>query len=346
MQSHNQEPLLANLVNRGPHLELAETVGQNPATTAPRPRPPRPCEKALDVTPMQPVELPRRLRKVLRDRTDLSLKLIDAIIARGEVTINGLPAPSWGEVMVFPSDEVLINAQPLPDPKKSRVFLLFKPINVTTTASDPRGKRDLSAWLSQLPPGVFPIGRLDRETTGALLLTNDGNLATALLSPEHRANKVYWLWLNECIEKDDPRLQRWLTGIPMLGEIAHASQVEVLRHTPDFTELLVTLHEGKNRQIRRMSRASDFRLLHLHRKSICSVSLDAMSPGQLRELNDQEIEQLWSDVGGKHVVFEKQWEALKRHASLARQNGAPNRRLDNWLDENCVQAESALGATS
>ena len=345
MEILNQELLLVSPVKPGPHLAPAETAGRNPAKTAPRRRPRHPCEGALDIPPMQPVELPRRLRKVLRDRTDLSLKLIDVTIARGEVTINGLPAPTWGEVMVFPSDEVLINARPLPEPKKSRVFLLFKPMNVTTTASDPKGKRDLSAWLGQLPPGVFPIGRLDRETTGALLLTNDGNLATALLSPEHRANKVYWLWLNECIAENDPRLQCWLTGIPVLGEIARASQLEILRQTPDFTELLVTLHEGKNRQIRRMSRASDFRLLHLHRRSICSVSLDAMYPGALRELNDQEIEQLWSDVGGRHVVFEKQWEALKRHASLARQNGTPNQRLDNWLEQNCVRVESALVAT-
>lgn len=291
---------------------------------------------------MPPVELPRRLRKMLRDRTDLSLKLIDAAIERGELTINGVAAPPWGEVFVFPEDEVHMSGQPLPEAKQSRVFLLFKPKNVTSTASDPKGKQDLSAWLKRLPAGVFPIGRLDRETTGALLLTNDGDLATALLSPEHRANKVYWLWIGESIAEADPRLERWLTGIPVLGETAHATQVEVLHQTPDSTELLVTLHEGKNRQIRRMARASAFHLLHLHRKSICSVSLDGLSPGDVRELAAEEVDRLWADVGGKHVVFAKQWEALKHNAQQAREKGTGSDRLDGWIETNCVLAEAAL----
>lgn len=88
-----------------------------------------------------------------------------------------------------------------------RTYLLNKPKNVTSTARDPDRKRDVSEWLTAMAPGAFPVGRLDRETTGALLFTTDGDLATAILRPDHQTRKTYWLWLNEYLLPSDTRLE-------------------------------------------------------------------------------------------------------------------------------------------
>lgn len=283
------------------------------------------------------MNLPKRLRKLLRDRCPLSLGQIDAALEAGRVTVDGAPPPTHvEEKLIFPDQEVLLDGKPLPGEQSSRCWLLNKPKSVTSTAQDPGGKQDLSAWLARLPSGTFPVGRLDRETTGALLLTNSGDLANALLLPEHHAEKVYWLWLNESLHHDDPRLAQWTSGIPMLGGVAHAKKVELLHSTPDMSELLVTLCEGKNRQIRRMARATDFRLLHLHRRTVGPIGLDTLKPGDLRELTGDEVAALWRAVGGRPAVLEAQWRALEHQAHVARRDGRPNIRLEAWLSDHCL----------
>lgn len=202
---------------------------------------------------------------------------------------------------------------------------------MTTTARDPDGKRDLNHWLRQLPPGSFPIGRLDRATTGALLLTTDGDLANALLRPDHQTDKLYWLWLNEHIAPDDDRLRAWKTGIPLRNHTARATRTEIVYGDEHSTQLHVTLQEGKNRQIRRMCRASDFRLLHLHRKSVGPISLESLREGEMRQLSMTEVSALWEASGGRAEVTRKQLEALGERARRARQEGKPLHRLESWL---------------
>ncbi len=278
--------------------------------------------------------LPRRLDKFIRDATDLPRAVITEALAVGRVhclPVAPAGAPLQGNELVFDGDVVSLDGERIHPRLSFDTFLLNKPRSVTSTTRDPLGKRDLQRWLARMPAGVFPVGRLDRDTTGALLFTNDGDLATAVLRPDHATEKVYWLWLNESISKDDPRLRKWEQGMPMLGSTARAVRTEVLRQTPDMTELLVTLSEGKNRQIRRMARASDFRLLHLHRRSIGPIALEGLPLGEVRRLTDPEVDALWSSVGGRARVRLKQLEALRRKALEARHRGTPLLRLEHAL---------------
>jgi len=236
------------------------------------------------------------------------------------------------ENLIYPEDRVVLDGHPLPSEKAHLTYLFHKPKSVTTSARDPDGKQDLSRWLKKLPPGLFPVGRLDRETTGALLFTSDGDLATALLRPEHKTEKLYWLWLNESLAVDDTRLTPWLTGIPVGPHRATAKRVEVMRTTPDFTELHVVLVEGKNRQIRRMARASDFRLLHLHRKAVGPIELGSLGPGETRQLGPSEVDELWTAAGGRTRVLEKQLFALRRRAQAMREAGTTDLRLERFLE--------------
>ena len=183
-----------------------------------------------------------------------------------------------------------------------------------------------------MPEGMFPVGRLDRQTSGLLLFTTDGDLAHAVLRPEHHTDKTYWLWLDEVVPDDDPRLRALLDGVPVLGQPAHAKAVEVLHRTDQLTELLVTLDEGKNRQIRRMCRALDFHLHALHRKTIGSLALGDLPAGQWRLLRDDEVEALWRAAGGRERVVERRVRALRYHADKCRAAGAPHARLEAWLE--------------
>lgn len=281
------------------------------------------------------LSLPRRIRKQLRDATDFSLEEISRMLGDGRIQVRvcgASPLVPDEDTLVFADDEILLDGTTLSIREKvPKAFVLFKPKGVVTTTRDPRNKPDLRPWLATIPPGCFPVGRLDRETTGALLLVNDGDLASAILRPEHELAKLYWLWLNEHITKDDPRLAQWTQGMPLLGGTARALEVEVLTTNEHMTELHVTLQEGKNRQLRRMCRFSDFRLLHLHRKSVGPIELSGMQPGELRAVSSGELEELWRAVGGRGRVYRAQIAALGHKARQAREQGQPLTRLEEWL---------------
>ena len=198
--------------------------------------------------------LPRRLRKRVAESLGLSLQDVDACWHAGRVRVI---APSSLEpkllpleALVFDDDQVLLDGVALVAGPKPVYALLNKPKHVTSTASDPEGKSDLSPYLRAMPPGCFAVGRLDRETTGLLLFTSDGDLANAVLRPDHETTKTYWLWLDEAIADDDPRLAQLTAGVAHNGQHLFAKLVRILARSEHATELELTLTQGKKRQIR------------------------------------------------------------------------------------------------
>lgn len=287
--------------------------------------------------------LPRRLDKFVREATALSLGRVRELLDEGKIQCSRL-GPRGNHLdpsaLVYSDDEIFFCGERLFRRSDHHTYLLNKPKNVTSTARDPDGKRDVSEWLVKMAPGTFPVGRLDRETTGALLFTTDGDLATAVLRPDHRTQKTYWLWLNESISRADVRLEAFTRGMPMRDGLRKADEVSVLSSDENMTELLVTLTEGKNRQIRRMCRALDLRLLHLHRRSVGPIELGTLPLGELRALSATEVASLWSSLGGRQSVQCRQIEALYRLAHSERAAGLPNLLLEQWLSESAgVQNE-------
>jgi len=278
--------------------------------------------------------VPRRVDKLLRDSTTLSVSETRRALSAGRVTLQTSVAPArlpQPDELVFESDVVRLDGSVVVPRADHKHAMLNKPRSVTSTARDPKGKADLSRWLEQMPRGMFPIGRLDRDTTGLLLFTSDGDLANAVLQPGHETDKQYWLWLDEHVPDDDPRLAAMHDGVELRGKRARAKSVEVLSRTDHFTELLVTLDEGQNRQIRRMCYALDFRLVQLHRRSVGPLRVGELPLGDWRLLDAQEVEALWAATGGRERVLTRKLSALRRFAAERRAGGAPHVRLEAWL---------------
>jgi len=245
------------------------------------------------------------------------------------------PVPPLDE-LVFEEDVVCLDGVAIAPRRRHAHAMLNKPRQVTSTARDPAGKADLSYWLHQMPSGVFPVGRLDRPTTGLLLFTTDGDLSNAVLRPDHHTRKVYWLWLNEPVADDDPRLRGLTGGVEICGRAARAREVSVKHRTADFTELWVVLEQGRNRQLRKMCRALNLRLVHLHRAAVGPLELGDLRMGAWRPLRPAEVEALWECTGGRERVRARKIAALHRRADRARAGLAPDHRLEAWLSRAVV----------
>src|SRR5512146_12429 len=216
-----------------------------------------------------------------------SRRKADELIKAGRVTVNAEP----GQLNTFvrADDDVRLDGEPLSKQRLAYV-LLNKPAGVVTTARDPQGRRTVVDLVDH-PARVVPVGRLDAETTGALLLTNDGDLAHRLAHPRDEVDKVYEV---ECWKQPtDDELARVRAGVEL--EDGPTSPAGVRRIDGALIELV--LHEGRNRQVRRMVEAVGHRVKQLHRSRYGPLTLDGLEPGAWRELEASEVERLRSTVG-------------------------------------------------
>ena len=208
----------------------------------------------------------------------------DELIKAGRVTINGKP----GQLNTFVAsrDRVELDGRPLAKQQLAYV-LLHKPAGVVTTASDPEG-RPTVVGLVDVPKRVVPVGRLDAETTGALLLTNDGPLAHRLAHPRYGVEKVYEVDVDG--QPSPEAIRRLEAGIELDDGVTAPAQARVLQ--PSRIEL--TLHEGRKHQVKRMCLAIGHPVRRLHRSRYAGLTLEGLEPGRWRELEPFEVERLRS----------------------------------------------------
>ncbi len=280
--------------------------------------------------------LPQRLLRRAAQSLRLPLREVAEYWHAGRLSVltseRAEPRVLPPETLIFDGDRVLVDGSPIADTTPEAVCaVLNKPKHVTCTARDPNGKADLSPFLRAMPAGCFPVGRLDRDTTGLLLFTNDGDLASAVLRPDHGTRKYYWLWLDEPFPDDDPRLAALVEGVRHNGELLKAQGARVLARSEHATELELTLTQGKKRQIRHMCFALGLHLVHLHRRAIGPLRDEGLELGAWRRLDASEVEALWTAVGGRAQLRARKVHALLRHAAEARTAGAPHARLEQWL---------------
>ena len=196
--------------------------------------------------------------------------------------MNGVAAELG--TLVSESDDVRVDGRPV-QVQATTVVLLHKPAGVVTTASDPQGRRTV---LDLVPAHVrlFPVGRLDRETTGVLLLTNDGALADGLMHPRHGVRKTYVARV--AADPGEPVLARLRRGVEL--DDGPTAPADARLAGPGRVE--ITIHEGRNRQVRRMLAAVGHPARGLHRSGYAGLELGELAPGQWRELTDAEVEAL------------------------------------------------------
>lgn len=233
-----------------------------------------------------------RLQKILSQRGIASRRQAEQMILTGRVQLNGVTA-HLGQKANADADTITIDGQRLPpgDTPSLSYLLLNKPAGVVSTCRDPQGR---STVLELLPPqwrqsGLHPVGRLDADSTGALLLTNDGSITFYLTHPRHHVAKTYQVWV-----KGNPSaviLQQWRQGILLQGRPTLPAQVCVLDRCrePARTCLEITLHEGRNRQIRRVAEQLGHPVLSLQRVAIGPIQLGNLPCGQWRSLTEPEI---------------------------------------------------------
>jgi len=206
----------------------------------------------------------------------------DELIKAGRVTVNG----EQGQLNTFvePRDRVAVDGEPVAA-QDLRYVLLHKPAGTVTTARDPQG-RPTVVELVDVPERVVPVGRLDADTTGALLLTNDGPLAHRLAHPRYEVEKVYVADVDG--EPDAAALQALAEGVELEDGLTAPATVRCL--APSRIELV--LHEGRNRQVRRMLEAVGHPVRRLHRSVYAGLTLEGLEPGAWRELEPSEVERL------------------------------------------------------
>jgi pseudouridine synthase len=211
-----------------------------------------------------------------------SRRKADDLIKAGRVTVNG----EVGQLNTFVqrTDEVSLDGKPLAKQRLAYV-LLHKPAGAVTTASDPEGRRTV-VELVEHSSRVVPVGRLDADTTGALLLTNDGELSHRLAHPKYEVDKVYEV--ETWTQPSDADLERLRGGIELDDGPTHPADVRRL----DGARIELTIHEGRNRQVKRMFEAIGHRVRSLHRARYGPLTLEGLEPGQWRELEPSEVEQL------------------------------------------------------
>ena len=230
-----------------------------------------------------------RLQKYMADCGVASRRACEKIIEDGRVTVNGVPAVLG--MSVEESYDVRLDGKRLTLQTERVVLMLYKPRGVVSTSSDEAGRKTVQAFVSELPYRLYNVGRLDLNSEGLLLLTNDGELANMLMHPRFGVNKTYRVVCDGTLSASE--IATLTNGVQLEdGLTAPAKVVNIRRSTTGGTAFSITIHEGRNRQIRRMLEAIGHRTLRLKREAYGNLKLGDLRPGEWRYLSEEEIEGL------------------------------------------------------
>lgn len=244
--------------------------------------------KEEHIDPNEPI----RLNKYLANAGVCSRREADEFIQNGEVTVNGQVVTELG-TKVKRSDEVKFKDQPVSIEKKVYI-LLNKPKDTVTTSDDPQNRKTVMDLVKDAcPERIYPVGRLDRNTTGVLLLTNDGELASKLTHPKFLKKKVYHVFLDKNVASED--LQKIADGIELEDGEVHADAIEYADDR-DHSQVGIEIHSGKNRIVRRIFEHLGYRVIKLDRVQFAGLTKKNLRRGDWRFLTEKEVEMLRSGM--------------------------------------------------
>ena len=226
-----------------------------------------------------------RIQKILATRGVASRRKAEEMIAAGRVSCNGHICVI-GDSADPATDVILLDGCPIPEKGKNMYIMLHKPRGFVTTLSDEKGRKNVAQLVTDCGTRVYPIGRLDMDSEGLLLLTNDGDFANCLMHPKHEINKTYRVTVQGF---SNFGLEQLKQPIVLDGYRIRRPDVSVVNARGEQAELLVTIHEGRNRQVRRMCDAAGMRVMRLVRISEGGLQLDDLPLGAWRYLTEDEV---------------------------------------------------------
>ena len=230
-----------------------------------------------------------RLQKLISQAGLASRRKAESWIEEGRVILNGRQA-QLGDRAELGIDQVVVNGHALAKAEEKITVLLNKPRGYVSTLHDPQGRRLVTQLVGDIPQRLFPVGRLDYNTEGLLLLTNDGNLAQKLSHPSHHVDKTYLVKVRgELTELMKKSLEQ---GLPLADGVTAPAKVHGCRTVGSNSWFELTIHEGRNRQVRRMCEKLDLTVVRLKRIKLGPLTLGDLSPGRYRVVTKDEIRKL------------------------------------------------------
>lgn len=230
-----------------------------------------------------------RLQKILSARGVCSRRKAEAYILAGRVSVNGVTA-CLGDSADPDQDEICLDGKPLPSKSEYVYMMLHKPRGYVTTLSDEKGRKNAAELVADCGTRVYPVGRLDMDSEGLLIFTNDGEFANSLMHPKHEVNKTYHVTVDNYTPE---KLEKLCQPVILDGYRIRKPEAVLLRTFGDGQAVLsVTIHEGRNRQIRRMCDMAGMKVTRLVRVSEGSLMLGNLKSGRWRYLTNEEIEAL------------------------------------------------------
>lgn len=229
-----------------------------------------------------------RLQKFMADCGVASRRKCEDLIASGAVYVNGRKACVGDKVC--PDDTVTVHGKPLRTQRQNAYYMLHKPRGYITTMHDEKDRKCVAQLIGDIPERVYPVGRLDRESEGLLLMTNDGNFANLLAHPSSHVPKTYRVTVRSAVTGE--QLSALSTGVVIDGKRTLPADVRVLDENSTGVVLEIVIYEGRNRQIRKMCEAVGLTVARLKRTKIGSVKLGMLKVGAWRRLTEAEVRAL------------------------------------------------------
>lgn len=240
-----------------------------------------------------------RLQKIISQAGVASRRAAEKLIEEGRVTVNGETVREMGTKADPTRDDIRVDGRRIKSAERSRYILLNKPAGYVTTRSDPQRRRTVIDLLHGVKEYVYPVGRLDYDTQGILLLTNDGDLAAKLTHPRHEVDRTYEAYVSGM--PDDEAIERLRRGIPLDGRRTRPADVVLVNkgRRVGAGVLIITIREGRNRQVRRMFEAVGHPVQSLRRIRFGPLGDSGLKPGEWRDLSEVEVEKLKKWKSGK-----------------------------------------------
>jgi len=230
-----------------------------------------------------------RLQKYMASCGVASRRACEKLIADGRVTVDDKVITAMG-VQVEEGQTVCVNGKKIAPETEKHYILYHKPAGEVTTVSDPEGRATVLDKFQEYPVRLYPVGRLDYDSEGLLILTNDGDLTEHLLHPSKEVDKTYLARVTGEVTADE--VSQLIRGVMVDGRLTSRAKARVIQASPAYTDMLLTIHEGRNRQVRKMVQAVGHEVMLLRRVRFGPLKLGDLKRGMWRPLTREEIEAL------------------------------------------------------